>query len=48
MSAAAIVMMLVSIMVLWGGLTAATINLARQPLEPEDRHAQNQRLGRDL
>ncbi|MFB8762464.1 methionine/alanine import family NSS transporter small subunit [Nocardiopsis alba] len=35
MSASAIVMMVVSIIVLWGGLLGAVLHLRRHPDEPE-------------
>jgi hypothetical protein len=35
MSASAIVMMVVSIALLWGGLTAAILHLRRHPEEPD-------------
>ena len=36
MSVSAIVMMIVSIVTVWGGLVAAVVNLARHPEAPED------------
>ncbi|WP_116247362.1 methionine/alanine import family NSS transporter small subunit [Nocardiopsis sp. FIRDI 009] len=35
MSTSAIIMMAVSMLLLWGGLAAAIINLRRNPEEPE-------------
>ncbi|MFI6576061.1 methionine/alanine import family NSS transporter small subunit [Nocardiopsis sp. NPDC050513] len=35
MSTGAIVMMVVSIVLVWGGLVAAIVNLRRNPEEPE-------------
>ena len=36
MSVSAIVMMIVAIVTVWGGLTAAVVNLARHPEAPEE------------
>ncbi|WP_017611661.1 methionine/alanine import family NSS transporter small subunit [Nocardiopsis salina] len=36
MSTSAIVMMIVSMVVLWGGLVAAATHLIRNPEEPDD------------
>lgn len=37
MSTAAIVMMIVAMLVIWGGLVAALVNLGRAP-EPDELH----------
>ena len=36
MSGAAIAMMIVAILIIWGGLVFAFVNLSRHPEEPED------------
>ena len=36
MSGAAIAMMIVAILIIWGGLVLALVNLSRHPEEPED------------
>ena len=36
MSGAAIAMMIVAILIIWGGLVFALVNLSRHPEEPED------------
>lgn len=36
MSAVAIVMMIVAILVIWGGLAAAMVNLSRSPHQGDD------------
>lgn len=37
MDAAAIIMMIIALVTVWGGLTAAVIHLVRNPDESEDR-----------
>ncbi|MEU2971264.1 methionine/alanine import family NSS transporter small subunit, partial [Nocardiopsis alba] len=44
MSASAIVMMVISIVVLWGGLLGAVLHLRRHPDEPAERPDQTLRI----
>ncbi|GAA1118912.1 methionine/alanine import family NSS transporter small subunit [Nocardiopsis metallicus] len=41
MSTSAIVMMVISMIVLWGGLAAAVLHLRRHPDEPESEQTPN-------
>ena len=42
MSGAAIAMMIVAILIIWGGLVFALVNLSRHPEEPEDDAVERQ------